>query len=670
MPLQSDLPVLDDRRYKDIVNELRTRVPRYTPEWTDLNDNDPGMALAQLFAWLADMLLYRLGRVPEQNYIKFLELLGIERQPAAPALAEITFPVLPDSPQSTVIVPMRTQVSAPADDGGSPVIFETDKALVAIRSRLLSVQSDSGFDFRDLSAANQTNSQLPGADGDALAQTSVPTTDQGFLPFGELADAGAALMLGFDSAQPLPEVNLDLAFYLVNQPGEKSSYSCDLPETAFFPPAVLVWEYWVGTYWTALTRAKDDTRSLTRSGHMVLKLPPKGKMQPATLGQVAEPRYWIRVRIASGGYEKPPILFAVVTNTISATQAETRYDEVLGGSDGEPNQKFTLQNAPVLAGTLQLEVDEGDGFKVWKEVSDFYGSGRDSTHYALNRTTGEVSFGDGLHGRIPVGNVNNADNIVARTYRYGGGKRGNAPSGAIKTLASSIPGIDEAAVGNLWAATSGRDEEALEEAKGRARGTLKSKCRAVTSEDFETLAREAANVKRALTMPLAHPDFPGVQVPGVITVVVVPDADENDPAPIPSEGTLRTVCAYLNQRRLLTTEVYVAKPTYKQVSVMVELVANDNADLAEVRDGVEKDLLKYFHPLTGGDTGEGWPFGGDIFYSRVYSRIFTQEGVQRIERLVVTVDGVEAPECRDVEIPEGALLYSTAHDVRPSYEYE
>src|SRR3954452_9082186 len=63
MPLKDAFPVLDDRRYDDIVAEIRTRIPRYTPEWrpgwSDLNDNDPGIILAQTFAWLADMLLFR-----------------------------------------------------------------------------------------------------------------------------------------------------------------------------------------------------------------------------------------------------------------------------------------------------------------------------------------------------------------------------------------------------------------------------------------------------------------------------------------------------------------------------------------------------------------------------------------------------------------------------------
>jgi predicted phage baseplate assembly protein len=322
----------------------------------------------------------------------------------------------------------------------------------------------------------------------------------------------------------------------------------------------------------------------------------------------------------------------------------------------------------VLAGTLRLEVDEGEGFVSWTEVVDFFGSGPDDTVYTLNRTTGTVQFGDGAHGRIPVGNANNADNIVARQYRYGGGTRGNVPAGALNTVLNTIPGIDESQVGNLRAASSGRDEETMEAAKERARQTLKNKCRAVTPEDFQALAQQAANVRRAVALPLTHPDFPGTQVPGAITVVVVPDSKER--APVPSEGMLRTVCAYLNQRRLLTTEVYVTGPTYKQVSISANVVVDDNADLASVKQAVESDLLAYFHPLTGGEKGDGWPFGGDIFYSRVYNRISNQPGVQRIEQLTITVDGEDAAPCQDVEIPDGVLLFSTEHNVQPAYSFE
>src|SRR5438445_10499127 len=151
MPLEANLPVIDDRTFDDIVTEARTRIARYTPEWTpvwtDVNDSDPGVTLVQLFAWLTEMLIYRLGKVPELNYLKFLQLLGIELQPAEPATAEITFPVLETFAAPYVIVPLRTQVSAEATDGGRPVTFEIERALYALTPRLASVQAFDGLDY-------------------------------------------------------------------------------------------------------------------------------------------------------------------------------------------------------------------------------------------------------------------------------------------------------------------------------------------------------------------------------------------------------------------------------------------------------------------------------------------------------------------------------------------
>ena len=66
MPLADNLPVIDDRRYADLRRRgSRTRIPRYAPEWTDLNDNEPGIAIVQLLAWLSRNAALRLGQVPQ-----------------------------------------------------------------------------------------------------------------------------------------------------------------------------------------------------------------------------------------------------------------------------------------------------------------------------------------------------------------------------------------------------------------------------------------------------------------------------------------------------------------------------------------------------------------------------------------------------------------------------
>jgi predicted phage baseplate assembly protein len=656
MPLLDYVPAIDNRTYDDIVAEARTRIARYTPEWaplwTDVNDSDPGITLVQVFAWLAEMLIYRMNQVPELNYLKFLELLGIELRPAEPAAAEITFPVAAGVTAPYIIVPQRTQVSAPGPNGGPPVVFETDRSLFALTTPLAAVLAYDGYSFEPLTNANND------------AQV-------GFQPFGAQPATGAALLLGFapSGITPFPQVEVNIAVWVLQQAATLSAYDCSLPQTQVYPSAGLVWQYWNGVGWYALSLLKDETLSLQRSGHVYLKTPPAGQMQLGTFDSLSDPLYWMRAVIQSGGYERPPVLSAIRTNTVSASQAQTVQDEVLGGSTGAPNQTFNLANTPVLDGTMLLQVDEGDGFKDWTPVADFFGASPDDLVYVLDRTTGGILFGDGQHGHIPVANVGNPSaNVVARTYRYGGGTEGNVAARTLTTTLTSISGIDDSKVGNLFAASGGRDEESLQDAKLRAPLTLKNKCRAVTAEDFESLAKEAANVKRAFAIPLFHPGFPGVKVPGVVTVIVVPDADV--PNPTPSDGTIRTVCAYLNQRRLLTTELYVIPPTYQRVEIQVQVTAKNSADLAEVQQAVERALLTYFHPLTGGDDGLGWPFGGTIYFSRAYHEVLNVAGVQRVEQLVIVLDGQPYPVCQDVPVKPAALVYSMQHEIQVDYSFD
>lgn len=73
MPLQ--LPDLDDRRYDDLVAEALALIPTYAPQWTNHNPSDPGITLIELFAYLTDILMYRLNRVTDENKRKFLKLL-------------------------------------------------------------------------------------------------------------------------------------------------------------------------------------------------------------------------------------------------------------------------------------------------------------------------------------------------------------------------------------------------------------------------------------------------------------------------------------------------------------------------------------------------------------------------------------------------------------------
>lgn len=653
MPIADLYPIIDDRRYSDIVAEARTRIPRYTSEWTDLNENEPGMAVIELFGWMTELLIYRLGKVPALNYLKFLELLGIELIPAKPAIAEITFPVQPTFVEPYVIVPLHTQVESEEPDDEGSIVFETERAIVALTAQLDAVQTTNGFSFQDLSTANQDPSTV-------------------FLPFGPNSAPGNAVLFGFNSTLPFPVVEINLAFWVQPPTTGGSVYAaCGV---VFPPPATVAWEYWNGSEWYPLDLLKDETSAFSRSGHVYLNAPPKGSMVSAVIGKVAGARYWIRARLVTATYQRAPRLLAVRTNTVTAIQAQTIDNEILGGSNGRPEQTFRMTGRPVLDRTLQLVVDEGDGEVVWQEVPDFFASGPDDQHYVFDRTTGEVRFGDGRHGRIPVANARRPANIIARQYRFGGGSRGNLDAGSLTSLRGSIGGVDASGVINLFPTAGGGNEESLDDAKRRVPQALKSRDRAVTEADFEMHAKAAGGIARARMLSLFHPDFPGVQVPGVVSVVVVPYPDNpDDPAPMPTESTLRNVCRYLDCRRLATVELYVVAPRYREIAISAELVCNDDADLAEVKQAALGAIRRYFHPLEGGDDstvekkGSGWPFGGGIYYSLVLQRLIVP-GVKRVVTLQIELEGEEYPECTDVSLDPSSLLKNGSHDLSVRYE--
>lgn len=76
------LPNLDDRRYADLVEEARSLIPSYAPAWTDHNESDPGITLIELFAYLSEMLIYRLNRVTDASRYAFLKLLDPGMKPS------------------------------------------------------------------------------------------------------------------------------------------------------------------------------------------------------------------------------------------------------------------------------------------------------------------------------------------------------------------------------------------------------------------------------------------------------------------------------------------------------------------------------------------------------------------------------------------------------------
>jgi predicted phage baseplate assembly protein len=249
----------------------------------------------------------------------------------------------------------------------------------------------------------------------------------------------------------------------------------------------------------------------------------------------------------------------------------------------------------------------------------------------------------------------------------------------VTSLQSPVPYV--ASVTNYRPTSRGQDEESLENAKDRAPQAIRTQSRAVTADDFEFLATQTpgARIKRAHALPQHNPNLEPVRpigaavpptsvpIPGAVSVMVLPDSPLSQP--IPSDETLAAVATWLNAHRLITTELYVIAPKYRQVEIVASIVVEKSAVSGQVAQDLKKRLLTYFHPLTGGTDGTGWAFGGTIYFSDTYRTILETPGVARIEVGAITtyVDGQKLAPATDFVLAENELVFSETHTIHTSY---
>jgi hypothetical protein len=151
---------------------------------------------------------------------------------------------------------------------------------------------------------------------------------------------------------------------------------------------------------------------LTQTGTISFQAPTDwAAVQFGALRKSTDPAYyWMRYRIGQllgSGYQSPPRLTNILVNTVQALNAVTVEGELIGASNGLPNQSFQLSNFPVLPrdrsikGIIQVDEGDGNGPTLWTEVPDFSGCDRTSQVYKLDYSTGIITFGDGVNGKIP-----------------------------------------------------------------------------------------------------------------------------------------------------------------------------------------------------------------------------------------------------------------------------
>ncbi len=655
MPLQD--VTLDDLRFQAaIVDEARKRIVRYCPEWTDYNLSDPGITLIELFAWMTEMMVYRLNRVPEKNYVRFLDLLGVQLLPARSARAGLTFRLsaaLPLGPEddTRALVAQGLEVATLETPTTPQVIFTVDEPLYIVPPKLTDLRTAEEFSVNWLNRV------------------------QTFVAFRiDPPVQRASFYLGFDAAERLRNHILRLHFTSERTQGTGAN-----PND---PP--LVWEVSIGGGgWREIRPSRsegerDSTGGFNfEQGSITFYLPD----ETAADFFMGLERTWIRCRYETrkdtqGTYSRSPRIRQVRVETLGASvmasHAVYAEQEILGVSNGDPNQSFRVRNAPVLplrsGETVEVEeLRDGELMWVpWTRVEDFAESSMYDTHFTLDTSTGEIRFGPSIrqpngkphqYGRVPqVGR-----RIRIARYRFGGGAVGNVPPNRLTTMRAAVPFIDR--VTNMAPAVGGRDPETLEEAKLRTRRELRAQERAVTAEDYESLALQVNEAldpeqKLARVKCITPSASAGWLPPGMLELAIVPDAADQVYAGdyaglVPGADLIRAIQSYLDHYRLLTTTLTLRSATYVGVRVEARIVPSIHvAD--EVVVGRVVDMLRhYLTPLPSaadtpfipdpesGEPWHGWPFGKPLYVAELYALIQRVKGVKHVLEVKISTRAVD-----------------------------
>lgn len=367
-----------------------------------------------------------------------------------------------------------------------------------------------------------------------------------------------------------------------------------------------------------------------------------------------------------------------------------------GVADGAPSFVASLPDGPFSAEHAAVWISDENGATAWKIVDTLRHSGPNERHVVFDPAAGTLTFGDGWNGRIPAASSTvlvranttaGAAGTPTRRSRWRLDVRHPVTAAITSSAAIDVTKLRVSAADGF----SGRPADDLDAGAGRAAdrvwaherlvelgpdtsdptldqvgrtAALKRRRpeRAATTLDFERIALDVpgTGVVRARAWSGLDPAQPCMSAPGTVTVVVVPGL----PAarPVPTAALLRQVRHYLCERRTLGTRLIVAGPAYVEVSVRAIVHALPGADPARVSVAATNRLYAFLHPQRGGPFDTGWPFGRDVYEAELLRVLDVVDGVDHVEQLELTADGVTA-DCGNVCIGPTALVVSGTHEV-------
>ncbi|HET7058568.1 MAG TPA: putative baseplate assembly protein [Nitrospiraceae bacterium] len=620
-------PNLFQRRFSDLVEIGRARLPSLAPDWTDHNAHDPGITLMELLAWVAEAQLYSLSRLRRDERAAYAALIGLVPAGTQGATGLIwPDPLDPDAPVTTfaktVVIPEDAVIHVM--DAYQPT-FSPVRKLLWVPGKIETLQTRRpGSITVDHTTMNQRGSVafMPFGETagrrDVLAMTFACRDEHGLLGTNRQNAKGALWTIGV------------LAAPLTKGPANESVEPAKLRLSSLQATLITDDER------VPLRIESDSTQGLLTSGVLLLDL-----------GNVtSSPRkFTIELRSANG-FSRPPRMLRIEPNVIPIQQGRTIARE-LHEADGSPDWGFELEDkglrfAPA-EDPITLEVAEPTGVNTWRRDRLADANPNDNV-YELDVAAARVTFGNGINGRIPP-----AGSPVLVSYAVSDAERGRVARNRKWKVAGfeGVFGVNLEPIGGGSSRAGWIDER--REARRRSRED-----HALVSADDIAAAAMALPLLEVARAWVPQPPDPAPRT-GVVTLIAMRSRPTGaEPEQAPETGRwLEAIRRRLASRMPLGTRLLVAAPRYVEFLIQAVLETYPGRNPETMKKDVEKELQKRFALVDSGMGIRPRQPGIPVTRRDIGAWLRTIDGVKRVVQLEVRRGDREAVD--SIVIPRNGL---------------
>jgi predicted phage baseplate assembly protein len=617
-------PNLFTRRFDDLVEIGRSRLPALAPDWTDHSAHDPGITLLELLAWVTEAELYSLARTRRDERIAYAALMGIDPAGTQPARGLIW---LDRGDSTSPAATSRTSIVIPEDAPVHPVNGRTP-AFVPTR-RILWIPGRIG----------RLESNL--ADGRTIDLTAI--NERGgppFLPFGDSAGPDDTLTIGFDCGSdtglfPMDRDDAMGAGLVIAVRADGSAGAA--ADGGAIPPtpsdASLVATLVADGKRYPLDIIEDTTVGLLQTGAIVLDLS-KVTSSPE--------QFAIELR-AERGFVRPPRLLRIDLNALPIVQTSHQVREPHQAS-GEPDFAFDLEAAGLQyrpgAEPVRVVVAGDTG---WSRCDDLSRAGPGDRVYVLDAAAGRIRFGNGVNGRVPA-----KDAEILVSYDVSSGALGNAA----RNRQWQVAPFQGAFGTNPDPVMGGADASNFAAQRREARLRSKDEHPIVNAADLveAALALPLLEVARAWVLP-PRDDTPRTGMLKLAAMRARSPAESATKA-FETGRWLGAIRRALRARLPLGTTVAVIAPRYVDFRVDVKVLAETGRDPDKVATAVRDALVRRLALVDTPGNAAREP-GAPVTLRDVGAWIRGVEGVSRVlDVAIVLADGTRP---KQVDLPRSGL---------------